>query len=163
LPLFVALCYFRIKYQNGTKDLFNEAPNAVPITKTESTSAQSTRTNDPNPQNVITNSNSPAEDETLCEQAKASASENYGASGPTWGTFIATSITGPLFGLIPAFSCSSAPPQMQNLNIPSRYSNNDNYKKCYQEKAWKIKKHSTWLGYLSGTAVFFSILGLMVL
>ncbi len=152
---------FMIKYSNGTKDIFNES---TPVTTTQTTTATTTNQNtNTTVNNTATNTaTTTANTQSDCEKAESDAKNDYKANGAMWGTFFTTGLVSPVVGLIPAIACSSTKPPIYSLDIPLAYSTNDVYKKCYQDKAWGIKKSQTWTGYGSGVLVFLSVILIVV-
>ena len=126
---------FFIKYENGTKEVINSMEAA----------------------NNDANSMSP------CLLAEQQATQAYHGqnSGATW-TGVVTVLTSPLIGLIPAVACSMTEPNIVNSGL----SNFDKmtqpeYKKCYTEKAHKIKKKKVWQGFAIGSAIWIPIILLL--
>jgi hypothetical protein len=108
-----------IRYENGTKDIFNEN---TPVKTT------------------------PIEIENYFLKGQKDATINYkGYKGAGTGTLITSLLLSPLVGLIPALACSLTPPQTQNLNYPNEklFSNSD-YQNGYTQKAKKIKSNKVW-------------------
>ncbi len=82
-------------------------------------------------------------------------------SGATW-TAVVTVLTSPLIGLIPAVSCSMTEPNVANLGITDfEKMSKPQYKKCYTEKAHKIKKKKVWQGFGIGSAIWIPIILLL--
>ena len=125
-----------IRYQNGTKDIFNESN-----TSTENVSNQETG-------------------KATCEEGMKDAYHYYYGknSGAGW-TFVTTIIATPLIGLIPAAACSSQQPSDKNLNCPNPdLMKSDNYNRCYREQARKIKSKKVWKNYGFGAGVWLTII-----
>ena len=110
---------FMIKYENGTKDVFNN-------------------------ENPINNSTILTSDDFF-NKGKMDAQKYYdGFKGAGTGTLI-TSLVSPLIGLIPAIACSSTPPKDENLNYPKPdLMKNTEYYNGYTLKAKKIKQGKVW-------------------
>src|ERR1019366_5567938 len=144
-----------IRYQDGTKDIFTEKSeqkinDSKPVeaktveTKPIETFSEKTKTDNDNNSGM-----------SMSERGKYDAINYYRKyKGAETGTFLAAGFGSPLIGLIPAISCSSAPPKEHNLNAP----NNDlmkipEYHDAYAARAHRIKKGKTWLGYAMGTVM----------
>lgn len=85
---------------------------------------------------------------------KIDADENFNATGASTATFLSTIVGGALIGLIPAISCSSTPPRMDNLNFPNpKMTLNNDYVKGYREAAYKKKRKSVWSAFGIGTVI----------
>ena len=95
------------------------------------------------------------EDATLCYKSYKTAAS---------GTFAASLITGPLFGLIPAIACASTEPLYQNLNYPDKeLMKNIQYAQGFFETAKKLKSKKVWKNYAFGSiipTVYVIVLGL---
>ena len=118
-----------IKYENGTRDVFN---NKIPDIF-ESIS-----------------------DEEMCEKGKEDALRYYPKkhTGAGW-TLTTAALTNPLFGLIPAFSCSKRIPKNYNLNYPDKeLMKNADYNKCYKDQARKMKKKKIWKMFGIGSGIY---------
>jgi len=84
------------------------------------------------------------------------AQNNYQGknSGAVW-TGVATAITSPVLGLIPAGITSHAAPSNKNLRMnDEELQNNYDYYMAYREEAHKIKKRRNWTAYGIGSAVW---------
>jgi len=110
-----------VRYENGTKDIFNEEKKIEAI------------------------SNLSQSNEDLFTQGKLDASKYYkGYKGAGTGTLV-TSLISPLVGLIPAIACSSTQPKEDNLNFPnSDLIKKSNYYNGYTQRAKKIKQGKVW-------------------
>ncbi len=119
-----------IRYENGTKDVFNDDK------KSENIPATSPATSD------------------LYAQGKMDASKNYkGYKGAGTGTLI-TSLVSPIIGLVPAIACSSTEPKDENLDYPSsELMKKSDYYNGYTQKAKKIKQGKVWKNWLIGLGV----------
>ena len=108
-----------VRYENGTKDLFNETK------KIES---------------IVTL------DRDLFREGQADASKYYKGYKGAGTTVMATSLLlSPLVGLIPAALCSTADPKEENLNYPSTdLMKKAEYAEGYNQKAKKIKQGKVW-------------------
>jgi hypothetical protein len=109
-----------IRYENGTKDIFNEEINSVKIPTSQE----------------------------LFVQGQSDASKYYkGYRGAGTGT-LATSLLSPLVGLIPAIACSSTQPNEKNLSFPNpELMKNPQYYDGYTKKAKKIKQGKVWMNW----------------
>ena len=151
---------FMIKYENGTKDIINEISDKETPSKPTATNLQETPAKTAP---VVSPPKSDAPEQTdLCKLGKTDADGNYKSTGATIGTFATTILTTPIIGLIPAIACSSTAPSDINLRMPATYSDNALYKNCYRERAWKSKKSNTWIGWMSGTAIWLTVVGLLI-
>ncbi len=112
-----------IRYENGTKDVFNDEPKPVAA--------------------------SPAPNANLYLQGQMDASTYYeGYKGAGTGTLI-VSLLSPLAGLIPAIACSSTRPRDQKLMYPDAdLMKNTNYHNGYTQRAKKIKSKKVWKNWL---------------
>lgn len=110
-----------VRYQDGTKDIFNGEMNI----KTDSIPSSS--------------------DYELYMRGQSDASIYYkGYKGAGTATLI-TSLISPLVGLVPAIACSSTQPQEINLNYPNtNFINNPDYYNGYSQKSKKIKQGKVW-------------------
>lgn len=119
-----------IRYENGTKDIFNQS-NA-------------------------SSSNSTSEAGELCDQGKQDAKVNYKGrnSGSGW-TCATTILFSPIIGVIPAAICSSSEPTQSNLNAPNtELLKKSNYSSCYEEQAFKAKKKKVWTSFGIGSGIW---------
>lgn len=110
-----------IRYQDGSKDIFQENP--------EDNNTQSSKS-----------------DENLLFKGQEDANKFYiGYRGAVGGTVATSLLASPLIGLIPAIACSVTPPQEQTLNYPNPdlYKNTD-YRMGYTQQAKKIKNQRIW-------------------
>jgi len=109
-----------IRYENGTKDLFNTEANVPADDYAE-----------------------PAEDMFMKGQKDATRYyKGYKAAGT--GTLI-LSLLSPLVGLIPAVGCSATTPKPVNLGYPSqKLFNHPDYKNGYTVRAKRIKSGKVW-------------------
>jgi hypothetical protein len=112
-----------IRYENGTKDIFNEEPKSVAV--------------------------SPAANANLYLQGKMDADTFYeGYKGAGTGTLM-VSLISPLIGLIPAIVCSSTRPRDQKLMYPDAdLMKNVNYHNGYTQRAKKVKSKKVWKNWL---------------
>lgn len=123
-----------VRYENGTKDIFNEIEESNPI------------------------STSSAEDMRM--KGQIDSKENYKGrrSGAGWTSAI-TILTSPVLGVIPAAVFSSIEPSEKNLNFPDPELMKDyEYSKAYTEQAHKIKKKKVWTSYGIASGTWFTIL-----
>ncbi|SOE23683.1 hypothetical protein SAMN06298216_4067 [Spirosomataceae bacterium TFI 002] len=111
-----------IRYENGTKDIFNESINDAYLIEKQ-----------------------PQEIENLYLRGINDASMNYhGKNGGAGGTLI-TSLLSPIVGLIPAIACSASTPKDENLNLTNlELAQNVDYYRGYTSKAKKIKQKKIW-------------------
>jgi len=121
-----------VRYENGTKDIFNETTN------------QNTQTvaNTKTSIEVVNN-------EDMAAKGKEDAIANYrGAkSGAGW-TAATTILLSPIIGVIPAVACSSSTPSDDNLNFRDRdLMKNSAYSKAYIDQAHKTKKKKIWTSF----------------
>ena len=141
-PIFTILKseVFIIKYENGTKDVFNEEK---PILESNT-------------------SNKTSGTEDFFMKGKMDAQKNYdGYKGAGTGTFI-TGFISPIIGLIPAIACSSTPPKDVNLNYPSsELMKNTDYYNGYTQKAKKIKQNKVWTNW--GIAFGINVVAVLLL
>ena len=135
---------FMIKYENGTKDVFDQA---------------STQTNSQPNLTAILPQQSP-NNTNLCMQAEQDANRYYEGkqSGKGW-TCATAIITSPLIALIPAAICSGIEPSDSKLLYPSSDLMKDmNYNRCYKEQAHKIKRRKVWTSFGIGSGVWLAII-----
>jgi hypothetical protein len=112
-----------IRYENGTKDIFNQT------------------------EEVKTNTNASTEDMRM--KGKRDSEMNYTGkkSGAGW-TAATTILFSPLIGVIPAAACASSEPSDQNLNYRDNELMKDyEYNKAYVEQAHKTKKKKVWTSF----------------
>ena len=112
-----------IRYDNGTKDIFNQ---------TEEVKAESKTSN-----------------EDMRIKGKRDSEMNYigKKSGAGW-TAATTFLFSPLIGVIPAAACASSEPSDQNLNYRDNELMKDyEYNKAYVEQAHKTKKKKVWTSF----------------
>ena len=114
---------FMIKYENGTKDIFNEEKPLNNLTIT------------------------PSDD--LFNKGKMDAVRYYdGYKGAGTGTLLTSLVVSSLVGLIPAIACSSTSPTDINLNYPNpELMKNTEYYNGYTLKAKKIKQGKVWMNW----------------
>jgi hypothetical protein len=125
-----------IRYENGSKDIFNESQNTSNI-------------------NTLTND--------MEYKGKKDASTNYKGkkSGAGW-TAATTIVLSPLFGLIPAVACASSEPSDDNLKYKEpELMKNNTYNQAYTEQAHKIKKRKVWTNYGIGSGAWLILLLLL--
>lgn len=143
-----------IRYENGTKEVFTnpvepvaEPENRVtPIPKKPS-AAQSIQ-NQPEASNI--------QELDFETQGINDAKKFYKDKNAAVWTGVATFLTSPIVGLIPAIICSSTVPSDNNLNIPdNELIKNEVYYNSYKKQAHKIKKRQVWnSGWGIGTIVW---------
>jgi hypothetical protein len=119
-----------IRYEDGSKDMFNEASNT----------------------NNTNNSNS----SDMYSRGKEDAIMNYrGKNSGAGGTGFAVALTSPLIGLIPAIACSSTEPSDENLKYTNReLMRNADYNRGYREQAHKTKRRKIWTAFGIGSAAW---------
>ncbi len=125
-----------IRYENGSKDIFNEA------------------------QNISSTNNSSTD---MAMKGKQDAMTNYKGknSGAGW-TAATTIVLSPLFGLIPAAACSSSEPSDNNLNYKElELMKNNTYNQAYTAQAHKTKKRKVWTNYGIGSGVWLLLILLL--
>ena len=120
-----------IRYENGTKDVFNESKTSATQSSNSSNSKEVNYT----------------------ESGINDSKHNYRGqnSGAGWTTVV-TMLTSPVIGLIPAAICASNEPQDRNLNANQELMKNEKYSQAYKEEARRTKKRSVWTGYGVGSA-----------
>lgn len=107
-----------IRYENGTKDIFNETQLQTQLTDTLA--------------------------HFFLKGQTDAVSYYTGYKGAGTGTLI-VSLLSPLVGLFPAIACSVSPPLRENLGYPSEVLfNNPDYRNGYTQKAKKIKSEKVW-------------------
>jgi len=101
-------------------------------------------------------------DNTSYQQGMLDAQRMYPARNTgAGGTFCTSLFLSPVFGLVPAFICSSNPPKTTNLGVMDADKLNDEeYMRGYTEEAYKIKKKKVWIGYGGGSAAYLAIIAL---
>ncbi len=121
---------FFVKYQNGTKEMFNQ------ISKFSG------------------NSSNLGKDEE--QEIADDVEKNYPAKKTGAGWTLATAIVlSPVVGLAPALLCNNAKPKVENLGIEDNSKLDDrNYVKAYQEEALKVKKKKVWKHYAIGSGAW---------
>lgn len=120
-----------IKYENGSKEIFEDIKAAV----------------------IKNNSQTPI---NWKFQAENDAIRYYrGYRGAQAGTFWTSLLFGPIIGLIPAIATSVKKPTKQvYLQYPNaEYFNNPEYKETYMHRAYKRKKHKVWGMYALGSGL----------
>jgi hypothetical protein len=125
-----------IRYENGSKDIFNESQN---------TSSANTSSSD------------------MALKGKQDAITNYKGknSGAGW-TAATTIVLSPLFGLIPAVACASSEPSDNNLNYKEpELMKNNTYNQAYTEQAHKTKKRKVWTNYGIGSGAWLLLILLL--
>lgn len=120
-----------IRYENGTKDVFNEG-KVIPSQPSNSSNSKEVN---------------------YTESGINDSKRNYRGqnSGAGWTAAI-TVLTSPLIGIIPAAICASNEPQDRNLNANQELMKNEKYSQAYREEAKKTKRRSVWSGYGAGSA-----------
>jgi hypothetical protein len=119
-----------IRYENGTKDIFTEAPTNKP----ESTGSGG----------------------DMRARGKQDANVHYKGrnSGAVW-TGVTSVLFTPFIGLIPAGVCASAEPSDENLNYPDPDLMKDNsYNQGFSQQAHKKKRRKVWSGFGVGSGIW---------
>jgi len=127
---------FMVRYENGTKDIFNDAKSK----------------NNGNASNMS--------NEDIAIKGKQDATMYYKGkkSGAGW-TAATTIVFSPLLGAVPAFVCSASEPSEENLNYKDdKLMKNANYNEAYVQQAHKIKKRKIWKNFGIGSAVWLGII-----
>src|SRR5687768_8416671 len=71
------------------------------------------------------------------------------------GNALATGLTSPIIGLIPALITSGSRPADKNLGVPDAIKRSDEeYMNGYREGAFKAKKRAVWSGYATGVSLW---------
>ncbi len=130
---------FMIRYQNGTKDVFND-------TKSKTGTIISVM---------------PTEE--MRTKGREDAINYYRGRNSGAGWTMATSIiTSPLFALIPAIACSSSEPSDENLNAPNdKLMRDAEYKRAYVDESRKIKKKKIWKNFGIGSGIWLGVILLL--
>lgn len=119
-----------VRYEDGTKDMFNEVSN--------------------------TNNTNNSNNSDMQSRGKEDAIMNYkGKNSGAGGTAVTVVLTSPLIGLIPAIACSSSEPSDENLKYTNReLMRNADYNRGYTEQAHKIKRKKIWTAFGIGSAAW---------
>lgn len=124
-----------IRYENGTKDVFN-------LNEESKTKTKVATTND-----------------DLRMKGKKDAEMNYkGKNAGSGWTAATTILLSPLIGVIPAVACAVTEPSDSNLNYrdPELMKNYD-YNKSYTKQAHKIKKRKIWTSFGISSGVWLAL------
>lgn len=127
-----------IRYENGSKDIFNQQENDVE--KTNKTTTTNNNTN-----------------ENMTIRGMQDAKLNYKGknSGAGW-TSATTVLFSPILGAIPAFACAFTPPSDDNLNYKDiNLMKNPEYNKAYVDEAKKKKRKKVLAAYSISSAAWF--------
>lgn len=128
-----------IRYENGTKDVFQNQAEESSNVKAQSSEQDLRMKGMRDSQRYYTGQN----------------------SGAGW-TAAATILTTPIIGLIPAAAVSSAEPAERNLNYPdAKLMENYEYAKAYKDQAHKTKKKKVWTSYGVGSGVWLLLILLL--
>lgn len=129
---------FLIRYENGSKDIFN--------------------TSEEDKNNIIVDNSG----DNLFRKGEADASLYYkGHRGAGTGVLL-TSLLSPIVGLIPAIATSASKPRYKSLGFPNeKLMENPDYFMGYTKKAKKIKQGKVWLNW--GVAFGVNILAVAIL
>lgn len=112
-----------MRYENGTKDIFNQS------------------------EEVKTDSKTSNDDMRMKGKRDSEMNQKGKKSGAGW-TAATTILLSPLFGVIPAAACASSEPSDQNLNYRDNELMKDyEYNKAYVEQAHKTKKKKVWISF----------------
>jgi hypothetical protein len=114
-----------VRYENGTKDLFNVNTPTSP---------------------TISNTISNSDNGNLFLEGQLDAVKYYkGYKAAGTGTLVTSLFLTPLVGLMPAIACSTTPPERYNLNYPDEDKmKKSEYYSGYTQKAEKIKSGKVW-------------------
>lgn len=137
-PLFTILKsdVLMIRYENGSKDIFNEVQNSV-------------------------TANASSNDMSIKGRQDAITNYKGKSSGAGW-TAAATILTSPVLGLIPAISCSSTEPSDENLNYKdTELMKNNDYNTAYTKQAHKTKKKKIWTSFGVGSGAWLLLILLL--
>jgi hypothetical protein len=98
--------------------------------------------------------------ESMSSKGLQDAKKYYkGQRSGIYGTEIATILTSPLIGLIPAAICVANEPKDENLKYPeAKLMENREYRDAYIAQAHKTKKKKVWLGYGIGSGFWLLII-----
>ena len=109
-----------IRYENGTKDIFNAEKKSEVILK-------------------------PTPTPKIYSQGEIDANKYYSDYSSAGTLTLFVSLFSPIIGLVPAIACSSTPPKSQNLNYPNpELMKKMDYSIAYSMKAKKIKNKKVW-------------------
>ena len=130
-----------VRYENGTKDIFDEVKESNPISTSPSPSS--------------------AEDMRMKGQIDSKLNYKGRRSGAGWTSAI-TILTSPVLGVIPAAVFSSIEPSEKNLNFPdAELMKNYDYNQAYVKEAHKAKKKKVWISYAGSSATWLLLLFLL--
>ncbi len=109
---------------------------------------------------VATNYASASGKSPVYRQGFLDAETHYNkTTGVLIGNTLATGLTSPIVGLIPALIMSGKKPATANLGVPDPAKlGDDEYMKGYRESARMKKKQAVWNGYLFGVSIWAIIL-----
>ena len=126
-----------VRYENGTKDIFNQT------------------------EELKTPSKTPNEDMRMKGRRDAEMNYTGKKSGAGW-TAATTILFSPLIGLMPAAACASSAPNDENLNYRDYELMKDfEYNKAYAEQAHKIKKKKVWKNFGVGSGAWLILILLL--
>ena len=126
-----------VRYENGTKDIFNQT------------------------EELKTPSKTPNEDMRMKGRRDAEMNYTGKKSGAGW-TAATTILFSPLIGLIPAAACASSAPNDENLNYRDYELMKDfEYNRAYAEQAHKIKKKKVWKNFGVGSGAWLILILLL--
>ena len=143
-PVFIILRsdVLSIRYENGTKDIFNTE-------KEESGNTPSTPASPP----VLAPTPVMSSNDYYMKGQKDATRYYVGYTGAGTGTLV-TSLVSPLLGLVPAIACVATPPKQKNLNFPSaELLKNPDYHRGYDARAKKMKQGKVWTNWGVGLGV----------
>lgn len=92
----------------------------------------------------------------MCSMATEDAKGNYFGKGSLSGaTWVTTVLLSPIIGLIPAAIGSSSDVSFNKMNCPQPelYSNDMNYRNCYNNEVYHIKSKKAWTAWGVSTGV----------
>ena len=127
---------FMVKYQNGSKDIFNEK---------------------------ISSGKSDVKQDDMAQKGKEDSKAFYRGkkSGAGWTT-AATIVFSPVIGVIPAAICASNEPDEENLNVPdAKLMKNSEYNNAYTQQAHKTKKKKVWKAFGISSGIWVGLLLLL--
>ena len=161
-----------VEFKNGEKEVFGQSGISPQIKKNAIVEDTQVQKYQPVIQETTTKQSMISENTILTkrqysdmfQQGKNDAKIYYkGYKGAGTGTFLASLLTGPIFGLIPAIACSTTSPSSDNLTFPSvELMRNPDYVSGYTQQAKAKKSGKVWGNYGIGTAVLLVVLASQV-
>ena len=139
-----------IRYENGSKDIFNESNSTNNSSSTSVVTSSSSNSNNSSPNEMRI-------------RGKQDSMVSYKGKRSGAGWTCATSIVlSPLFGLIPAAACSASEPAEENLNYrDAELMKNNDYNTAYTNQAHKTKRKKVWTNYGIGSGVWLILVFLL--